>query len=35
MRRHVNVDLSTINKKHGHYDWKGSVGNTFKFEFDG
>lgn len=35
MRRHVNVDLSTINKKHGHYDWKGSIGNTFKFEFDG
>ena len=35
MRRYVNVDLSTVNRKFGHYDWKGSVGKTFKFEFEG
>lgn len=35
MRRYVNVDLSTVNRKFGHYDWKGSIGKTFKFEFEG
>ena len=35
MRRYVNVDLSTVNRKFGHYDWKGSIGKKFKFEFEG
>ena len=35
MKRYVNVDLSTVNRKFGHYDWKGSIGKTFKFEFEG